>query len=181
MLIFLCEKHSFTHKYAKVLSYYSGYVVVLSLKFIIEYLLSNCVIFLVWSRLENMPNQNGVVAFESHSNSNGAAEISDGRKRVEIRKQDTMTSKKDRIDRLGQYDDDNASKHRFQVNIDRSDDNIDGRKIQRPLRIMIITESFHPYTSGIARRFKEVLQRLAKRGFRVHILTGCKVSRLTCP
>lgn len=46
----------------------------------------------------------------------------------------------------------------------------------RPLRIMIITESFHPYTSGIARRFKEILSRLAKRGFLIHILTGCKVS-----
>lgn len=50
--------------------------------------------------------------------------------------------------------------------------------INRPLRIMIITESFHPYTSGIARRFKEILERLAKRGFLIHILTGCKVSWL---
>lgn len=46
----------------------------------------------------------------------------------------------------------------------------------RQLRIMIVTESFHPYTSGIARRFKEILQRLAKRGFLIHILTGCKVN-----
>jgi hypothetical protein len=45
----------------------------------------------------------------------------------------------------------------------------------KPVRILIFTESFHPYTSGIARRFKEIITRLAKRGFRLHIVTGCKV------
>jgi len=45
-----------------------------------------------------------------------------------------------------------------------------------PLRILICTESFHPYTSGIARRFKEIIERLAKRGFLIHIVTGCKGS-----
>lgn len=44
------------------------------------------------------------------------------------------------------------------------------------LRIMIITESFHPYTSGIARRFKEILKRLAQRGYFLHVLTGCQVN-----
>jgi hypothetical protein len=44
-----------------------------------------------------------------------------------------------------------------------------------PIRILIFTESFHPYTSGIARRFKEIITRLAKRGFRLHVVTGCKV------
>ena len=42
------------------------------------------------------------------------------------------------------------------------------------MRVMILTESFHPYTSGIARRFKEIIQRLAKRGFLIHVVTGCK-------
>ena len=43
------------------------------------------------------------------------------------------------------------------------------------LRVLICTESFHPYTSGIARRFKEIIRRLAKRNFLIHIVTGCKV------
>ena len=43
------------------------------------------------------------------------------------------------------------------------------------MRVLILTESFHPYTSGIARRFKEIIRRLAKRGgFRIHVVTGCK-------
>lgn len=45
----------------------------------------------------------------------------------------------------------------------------------KPLRVLICTESFHPYTSGIARRFKEIIVRLCKRGYFIHILTGCKV------
>jgi hypothetical protein len=48
------------------------------------------------------------------------------------------------------------------------------RRRQRSLRILICTESFHPYTSGIARRFKEVIARLAQNGHRIHILTGSK-------
>ncbi len=43
------------------------------------------------------------------------------------------------------------------------------------LRVLICTESFHPYTSGIARRFKEIIRRLSKRNFLIHIVTGCKV------
>lgn len=46
----------------------------------------------------------------------------------------------------------------------------------RRVRVLIITESFHPYTSGIARRFKEIIQRLTKRNFLIHVITGCKVS-----
>jgi len=43
-------------------------------------------------------------------------------------------------------------------------------------RVLIFTESFHPYTSGIARRFKEILKRLSKRKcFLIHVVTGCKV------
>ncbi|RNA15001.1 glycosyl transferase [Brachionus plicatilis] len=42
------------------------------------------------------------------------------------------------------------------------------------LKILICTESFHPYTSGIARRFKEIIIRLAKHGHRIHVITGCK-------
>ena len=47
-------------------------------------------------------------------------------------------------------------------------------KPSRGLRILICTESFHPYTSGIARRFKEIIRRLADRGFLIHIITGCR-------
>lgn len=48
--------------------------------------------------------------------------------------------------------------------------------VKRVLRVLIFTESFHPYTSGIARRFKEIIERLAKRGFLIHVVTGCKVN-----
>jgi hypothetical protein len=47
---------------------------------------------------------------------------------------------------------------------------------KRMLRVLIFTESFHPYTSGIARRFKEIIERLAKRGFLIHVVTGCRVN-----
>lgn len=43
------------------------------------------------------------------------------------------------------------------------------------LKILICTESFHPYTSGIARRFKEIIIRLAEHGHQIHVITGCKV------
>jgi hypothetical protein len=43
------------------------------------------------------------------------------------------------------------------------------------IRVLIITESFHPYTSGIARRFKEIIERLVERKFLIHVITGCKV------
>lgn len=45
------------------------------------------------------------------------------------------------------------------------------------LRILILTESFHPYTSGIARRFKEIIERLVKQNFLIHVVTGCKVNK----
>ena len=43
------------------------------------------------------------------------------------------------------------------------------------IRILILTESFHPYTSGIARRFKEIIERLVQQNFLIHVVTGCKV------
>jgi hypothetical protein len=48
---------------------------------------------------------------------------------------------------------------------------------REPMRILIFSESFYPYTSGISRRFIEVVTRLAVYGFKVHILTGAEVSR----
>ncbi len=48
--------------------------------------------------------------------------------------------------------------------------------LNKPVKVLICTESFHPYTSGIARRFKEIIERLSKRGFLIHIVTGCKVN-----
>lgn len=46
----------------------------------------------------------------------------------------------------------------------------------RLVKVLICTESFHPYTSGIARRFKEIIERLSRRGFLIHVVTGCKGS-----
>jgi hypothetical protein len=45
-----------------------------------------------------------------------------------------------------------------------------------PLRILFFAESFPSYTSGIIRRLKEIIQRLAKRGHYIYVITGCKVS-----
>ena len=57
------------------------------------------------------------------------------------------------------------------TSLQRSGDNI--------YRVLIFTESFHPYTSGIARRLKEILKRLSKRRcFLIHVVTGCKVKLL---
>ena len=43
------------------------------------------------------------------------------------------------------------------------------------IKLLIFTESFHPYTSGIARRFKEIIERLARTNkFRIHVVTGCR-------
>ena len=55
---------------------------------------------------------------------------------------------------------------------------------EEKIRVMIFTESFHPYTSGIARRFKEIIRRLVKRNFLIHVVTGCKVNfsiYIKCP
>lgn len=44
-----------------------------------------------------------------------------------------------------------------------------------PIRLLIFTESFHPYTSGIARRFKQIIEHLAETNrFLIHIVSGCK-------
>ena len=45
-----------------------------------------------------------------------------------------------------------------------------------PLRILFFAESFPSFTSGITRRFKEIIRRLAKRRHYIHVITGCKVS-----
>ncbi|CAF0951985.1 unnamed protein product [Adineta steineri] len=43
-----------------------------------------------------------------------------------------------------------------------------------PLRILFFAESFPSFTSGITRRFKEIIRRLAKRKHHIHVITGCK-------
>ncbi|CAF1515319.1 unnamed protein product [Adineta ricciae] len=47
-----------------------------------------------------------------------------------------------------------------------------------PLRILLFAESFPSFTSGITRRFKEIIRRLAKRKHRIHVITGCKNAKL---
>jgi hypothetical protein len=44
-----------------------------------------------------------------------------------------------------------------------------------PLRILLFDESFPSFTSGITRRFKEILTRLAQKKHHIHVITGCKV------
>ncbi|CAF0776617.1 unnamed protein product [Didymodactylos carnosus] len=44
----------------------------------------------------------------------------------------------------------------------------------RALRILLFAESFPSFTSGITRRFKEIIRRLAKKGHYIHVITGCK-------
>jgi hypothetical protein len=44
-----------------------------------------------------------------------------------------------------------------------------------PLRILLFAESFPSFTSGITRRFKEIIRHLAKRKHHIHVITGCKV------
>lgn len=44
-----------------------------------------------------------------------------------------------------------------------------------PLRILLFAESFPSFTSGITRRFKEIIRRLAKKNHYIHVITGCKV------
>jgi glycosyltransferase involved in cell wall biosynthesis len=46
-----------------------------------------------------------------------------------------------------------------------------------PLRILLFAESFPSFTSGITRRFKEIIRRLAKRKHYIHVITGCKNAR----
>ena len=40
---------------------------------------------------------------------------------------------------------------------------------------LLFAESFPSFTSGITRRFKEIIRRLAKRKHHIHVITGCKV------
>ncbi len=46
----------------------------------------------------------------------------------------------------------------------------------KPLRVLIFNESFYPYTSGISRRFIEIIKRLAKKNYKIHLVTGTNVS-----
>jgi hypothetical protein len=43
------------------------------------------------------------------------------------------------------------------------------------LRVLIFNESFYPYTSGISRRFIEIIKRLANKNFKIHLVTGTRV------
>ena len=45
----------------------------------------------------------------------------------------------------------------------------------KPIRLLIFTESFYPYTSGIARRFKTIIEHLVHTNkYLIHIISGCK-------
>lgn len=61
---------------------------------------------------------------------------------------------------------------------ERKIDQLTKLNVSEATKILICTESFYPYTSGIARRFKEIIVRLAERGHLIHIITGCKVLSL---
>ncbi|CAF1180085.1 unnamed protein product [Adineta steineri] len=43
-----------------------------------------------------------------------------------------------------------------------------------PLRILLFAESFPSFTSGITRRFKEIIRHLVKKKHHIHVITGCK-------
>ncbi|CAF1152455.1 unnamed protein product [Rotaria sp. Silwood1] len=43
-----------------------------------------------------------------------------------------------------------------------------------PLRILLFAESFPSFTSGVTRRFKEIIRRLVKNHHHIHVITGCK-------
>lgn len=49
---------------------------------------------------------------------------------------------------------------------------------EKHLRILIFAESFPSFTSGITRRFKEIIRRLATYEHDIHVITGCKVRRI---
>ncbi|CAF3270863.1 unnamed protein product [Rotaria socialis] len=49
----------------------------------------------------------------------------------------------------------------------------DGNADDEPLRILLFSESFPSFTSGVVRRFKEIVRRLVKRRHHIHIITGC--------
>lgn len=49
------------------------------------------------------------------------------------------------------------------------------RKSGDKTKVLIFTESFHPYTSGIARRFKTIIEHLAQTNeYLIHVVSGCK-------
>ena len=50
------------------------------------------------------------------------------------------------------------------------DDNLNNAELKNcdSLRVLIFNESFYPYTSGISRRFIEIIKRLAKKNFKIH-------------
>ena len=48
---------------------------------------------------------------------------------------------------------------------------------KKSFRVLIFIESFYPYTSGISRRFIEIVTRLAEKDFRIHLVTGTHVNR----
>ncbi|KAI3379951.1 hypothetical protein SNEBB_002665 [Seison nebaliae] len=45
---------------------------------------------------------------------------------------------------------------------------------EKKYRLLIFTESFHPYTSGICRRFKEIIRHMDPHLYDIHIVTGCR-------
>ena len=57
------------------------------------------------------------------------------------------------------------------------DDNLNNAELKNcdSLRVLIFNESFYPYTSGISRRFIEIIKRLAKKNFKIHLVTGTLV------
>ena len=77
-----------------------------------------------------------------------------------------------------------SNKHQEKSNVTPSfssisddDDDRDDDQQQKlgPLRILLFAESFPSFTSGITRRFKEIIRRLAKKKHQIHVITGCKV------
>lgn len=62
-------------------------------------------------------------------------------------------------------------------NDDQSHTNGYTHEYEKSLRILLFAESFPSFTSGITRRFKEIIRRLAKRKHFIHVITGCKNAR----
>ncbi|CAF3827278.1 unnamed protein product [Rotaria sp. Silwood1] len=42
-----------------------------------------------------------------------------------------------------------------------------------PLRILLFADNFPSFTSGITRRFREIIRRLAEHHHHIHVITGC--------
>ena len=143
-----------------------------------------------------MPNHNGVVNFKHHP-----CNRQDKHQQSSNNNQPVKLNDESSYSKLDNYNDndegeDNACNETYDIIDDNFNDDDENNnylfynknkakpneltsmtnQTTSPLRILICTESFHPYTSGIARRFKEIIERLAKRGFLIHIVTGCKGS-----